>query len=59
MWQSNKPDPYDGFKNDVDRRKALATRERWRYFTYMVVGVVTAIAGIQPMRQAVEQWLLK
>jgi hypothetical protein len=41
MPRQNKPDPYDGFKNDQERRLALNTRVR----SYALTAMVVAIAG--------------
>ena len=42
MPRQNKRDPYDGFKNDQERRRALNTRVRSYALTAMVTAMVSA-----------------
>lgn len=42
MPRQSKTDPYDGFKNDQERRRALNTRVRCHALTLMVVAMVGA-----------------
>ena len=37
-----KPDPYDGFKGDRERRRALNVRVRWHASAAMVVATMTS-----------------
>ncbi len=37
----NKPDPYDGFKDDIERRKALNTRVRCAVLATVAVAFFT------------------
>ncbi len=37
-----KPDPYDGFKDDRERRRALNVRVRWYASAVMVVATMTS-----------------
>lgn len=39
MRRPTKPDPYCRFKDDDQRRRALATRVRWWATTLMVIAV--------------------
>lgn len=52
MRRPTKPDPYTRFKDDDQRRRALATRERW----WAVASMVAAIAGAIGLKGDL-QWL--
>jgi hypothetical protein len=53
MQQLPKPDPYDGFRDDRERRRALNTRVRW--YASAVVAATLAGAPINWMEKI--QWL--
>jgi hypothetical protein len=42
MQRLIKPDPYDGFKNDQERRRALNTRVRCRSLAMVAVALAGA-----------------
>ncbi len=46
-----KPDPYEGFKSDRERRRALNVRVRWYAAAVMVVAMapkpISAVEGIE------------
>ncbi len=50
-----KPDPYDGFKDDKERRRALNVRVRWYASAVMVVAAMTS-NPISPTEWL--QWLM-
>lgn len=55
MLLFNRPDPYDGFKSDLERRRALNTRVRSRMATMMVA----AVAGAPINWTEVLRWLTR
>lgn len=48
-----KPDPYDGFNDDRERRRALNTRVRW----YAIAMMATAATGAPGNWMEKIQWL--
>lgn len=52
-----KSDPYCGFKSDVERRKALGTRDRWKYGAFITVTVVWAVTNSKVDLQGLLAWL--
>ena len=57
MATSHKPDPYDGFKCDRERRKALGTRVRWSSVAY-VLAAGAMFGNPQHAKEAFE-WISK
>lgn len=53
MPRPHKPDPYNGFKNDTDRRRALNVRA----ICTAVVGVAFALSGSFSNLKEVFMWL--
>ena len=53
MPRPTKPDPYDGFKEDRERRMALNTRVRW----YAGAVAVAAVAGASDVMERL-RWLM-
>lgn len=57
------PDPYCQFKDDELRRRALATRERWRSATRTLsacaVSVSVAVSTNPKLQEMVQAWLLR
>ena len=53
MPRSHKPDPYDGFKNDVERRRALTVRE----IRITVIGVAIALCSSPEKLKETVSWL--
>lgn len=49
----NKPDPHNGFKNDLERRRALSTRA----VCLAIVGVAIALSPSLPKAEVLMQWL--
>jgi len=49
-----KPDPYDGFKSDRERRRALNTRARCYAFALVAMAL-----GPKPMLSAGVTWLIR
>lgn len=58
MSSPAKVDPYNGFKNDVERRKALGTLVRWRAFSLVGSSLALAAAGHTEQVRAVLRLLL-
>jgi hypothetical protein len=54
MLLQTKPDPYDGFKDDRERRRALNTRVR----SYATAVMVTAVAGAPVDWMEMLRWLM-
>lgn len=57
MRRNHKPDPYEGFKCDRERRKALGTRVRWTSVTYILAAAATA-GNPQQLKEALE-WITR
>ena len=55
MLRQTKPDPYDGFKDDRERRLALNTRVRW--YASAVVAMATVGAPVNWTEKI--QWLMR
>ena len=53
MQKPHKPDPYDGFKNDVERRRAL----NMRVICMAVVGVAFASSDLPISLKDMLSWL--
>ncbi len=53
MFRRNRPDPYNGFKDDRERRLALNTKVRWS----MAAAVATAACGSHVDWIGTLQWL--
>ncbi|MFZ2326664.1 MAG: hypothetical protein WAW73_07090 [Rhodoferax sp.] len=53
MSRAHKPDPYNGFKCDVERRRALSVRE----YRIAVVAIALAIAHSFQDYKKLLQWL--
>ena len=49
-----RPDPYDGFKDDAERRRALNVRAICKTVAIVVVSLATASSAAVP---AASQWL--
>ena len=52
-----KPDPYCGFKSDVERRKALGTRVRWKSFSFIAASVAIVVTNSKVDLQGLVAWL--
>ena len=53
MLKHHKPDPYNGFKSDVERRRAL----NMRVICMALVGVAFALSGSPLLLQEILPWL--
>lgn len=53
------PNPYDGFKSDTLRRKALGTMERWRSAAKVAMAFAVITASDAPKAKAVVAWLAR
>jgi hypothetical protein len=53
MAQHFKPDPYDGFKSDSERRRALNTR----MVCYTIVGVSASLSPFASNLKEILPWL--
>ena len=52
-----KPDAYCGFKNDIQRRKALGTRDRWRALSVIAASAAFALVNGGSHLQGLLTWL--
>jgi hypothetical protein len=53
MSRIQKTDPYGGFKDDAQRRRALGTRDRWRYGCWAVVAICVSAGNSSWLREQV------
>lgn len=54
MLRQNRPDPYNGFKSDRERRQALNTKVRWHACAW----ALAALAGAPHITEKLS-WLAK
>lgn len=53
------PDPYNGFKSDAERRRALNTWVRWRSAAAVAVAIAVIASSDSPRLQATLAWLAR